>query len=52
MNFPIVFVIVGVILIIFGFLRLTRGGTEIKRALLVGWRGYQAEKGKDKEQKK
>lgn len=52
MNYPIVFMVVGVILVILGVLRFTRGGTEIKRALLVGWRGYQADKGKDKEQKK
>lgn len=49
MNFPVVFVIVGVILIGWGIWRLTHGGAEIKRAFLVGWRGY---KGKGKEQKK
>lgn len=48
MTYPIVFVVVGVILVIWGIFRLT----NVKATFLIGWRNYQINKEKGKSQKK
>lgn len=55
MNYPIVFMVVGGILVIWGLFLLTRGGSikdRLKGSFLLGWRMRRDAEEKKREQKK